>query len=61
MMLHSNVYLKTLGGLRAGMTNGDLMGHEFMGIIESVGPEVKNFKAGDRVVACFDLGCGALS
>lgn len=40
------------------MSKGDLLGHEFMGIIEDVGPEVKNFKKGDRVVACFDLGCG---
>lgn len=31
---------------------------QFMGIVEDVGPEVKNFKKGDRVVACFDLGCG---
>lgn len=30
-----------------------------MGIVEDVGPEVKNFKKGDRVVAAFDLGCGA--
>jgi threonine dehydrogenase-like Zn-dependent dehydrogenase len=32
---------------------------QFMGIVEAVGPEVKNFKKGDRVVACFDLGCGS--
>ena len=31
---------------------------QFMGIVMEVGPDVKNFKAGDRVVACFDLGCG---
>lgn len=31
---------------------------QFMGVIEEVGSEVKNFKKGDRVVACFDLGCG---
>ncbi len=29
-----------------------------MGIIESVGPEVKNFNVGDRVVASFDMACG---
>lgn len=30
-----------------------------MGIVEDVGDQVKNFKKGDRVVAAFDLGCGA--
>lgn len=34
------------------------MGHEFMGIIREVGPEVQKFKVGDRVVACFDIACG---
>jgi len=34
----------------SGMHKGDILGHEFMGIIESVGSEVKNFKVGDRVV-----------
>ncbi len=29
-----------------------------MGIVEQVGPEVKNVKVGDRVVVSFDLGCG---
>ena len=29
-----------------------------MGIVDDVGPEVKNVKKGDRVVACFDIGCG---
>jgi threonine dehydrogenase-like Zn-dependent dehydrogenase len=32
---------------------------QFMGIVEDVGDQVKNFKKGDRVVAAFDLGCGA--
>ena len=29
-----------------------------MGFIETVGPEVKDLKVGDRVVAAFDLACG---
>jgi threonine dehydrogenase-like Zn-dependent dehydrogenase len=31
---------------------------QFMGIVEDLGPDVKNFKKGDRVVASFDMGCG---
>jgi threonine dehydrogenase-like Zn-dependent dehydrogenase len=27
-----------------GMKNGDIMGHEFMGIVEDVGPEVQKYK-----------------
>lgn len=50
--------LHMYNGMFPGMRKGDLVGHEFMGIVESVGPEVKNVKAGDRVVACFDLACG---
>jgi threonine dehydrogenase-like Zn-dependent dehydrogenase len=40
------------------MTQGDSMGHEFMGIVDEVGPNVKNIKKGDKVVACFDIACG---
>lgn len=41
-----------------GMHKGFLLGHEFMGIVDSVGPKVTKVKPGDRVVACFDIGCG---
>jgi len=35
----------------SGMQKGDVLGHEFMGIVESVGSGVKDIKVGDRVVA----------
>jgi len=35
-----------------------IMGHEFMGIVEEVGPEVKRLKKGDRVVVPFPIACG---
>jgi alcohol dehydrogenase len=33
-------------------------GHEFAGVIQAVGPEVKNWKVGDRVTVPFVSGCG---
>ncbi len=40
------------------MESGDILGHEFMGIVEEVGPAVKNLKRGDRVVVPFTIACG---
>jgi threonine dehydrogenase-like Zn-dependent dehydrogenase len=40
------------------MHKGDILGHEFCGIVDSVGPGIKNLKPGDRVVASFQIGCG---
>src|SRR3982751_152062 len=40
------------------MERGDILGHEFMGEIVEVGPEVKNRKVGDRVVTAFPISCG---
>ena len=41
------------------MEQGDIMGHEFMGIVEEVGPSVKNLNRGDRVVIPFTIACGS--
>ena len=35
-----------------------IMGHEFMGIVEEVGPSVTKLKKGDRVVVPFPIACG---
>lgn len=40
------------------MEKGDILGHEPMGIVEEVGPGVKNVKPGDRVVIPFNIACG---
>ncbi|MBJ9975891.1 glutathione-dependent formaldehyde dehydrogenase [Pseudomonas sp. S75] len=38
--------------------SGDILGHEFMGIVEEVGSEVTAVKPGDRVVIPFVIACG---
>jgi threonine dehydrogenase-like Zn-dependent dehydrogenase len=40
------------------MGEGDILGHEPMGVVEEVGPEVTNCKVGDRVVMPFQISCG---
>ncbi len=41
------------------MEEGDILGHEPMGIVAEVGKGVKKFKAGDRVVVPFTIACGS--
>jgi len=50
--------LHLLHGAIVELEKGDILGHEFCGIVDSVGPEVKNVKPGDRVVASFQIACG---
>ncbi len=38
--------------------DGDILGHEFMGVVEEIGPEVKAVKKGNRVVSPFVIACG---
>ncbi|MFE2157649.1 zinc-dependent alcohol dehydrogenase [Streptomyces lydicus] len=37
---------------------GDILGHEPMGVVEEVGPEVTALARGDRVVVPFNVSCG---
>jgi threonine dehydrogenase-like Zn-dependent dehydrogenase len=46
-------------GRVAGIEPGVVLGHEFMGIVEEVGPGVRQLKCGDRVLAPFSVSCGA--
>ena len=38
---------------------GDILGHEPMGIVEEVGADVTHIKPGDRVVVPFNISCGS--
>ncbi|ESK94741.1 alcohol dehydrogenase [Moniliophthora roreri MCA 2997] len=40
------------------LQKGDILGHEFMGKVHKVGPNVKNLQVGQRVVASFQIACG---
>jgi threonine dehydrogenase-like Zn-dependent dehydrogenase len=37
---------------------GDILGHEFCGVVDEVGPAVKNLRPGQRVVNSFCISCG---
>jgi threonine dehydrogenase-like Zn-dependent dehydrogenase len=41
------------------MSEGDILGHEPMGIVEEVGSAVTNLRRGDRVVVPFQIACGS--
>src|SRR4051794_17708098 len=41
------------------MGEGDILGHEPMGIVEEVGSAITNLAPGDRVVMPFQIACGA--
>jgi threonine dehydrogenase-like Zn-dependent dehydrogenase len=40
------------------MREGDIIGHEPMGIVEEVGADVEHIAPGDRVVIPFNISCG---
>jgi len=50
--------LHLYNGFMPTMMKGDILGHEFMGEIVELGPDVKNLAIGDRVVVPFAIACG---
>ena len=45
-------------GREAGQDKGTIMGHEFTGVVEESGSNVKKFKKGARVLSPFTTSCG---
>jgi threonine dehydrogenase-like Zn-dependent dehydrogenase len=52
----SDLHLYSMLGMF--MTEGDILGHEPMGIVEEVGAAVTQIEPGDRVVIPFNIVCG---
>ncbi|KAL1581730.1 hypothetical protein WHR41_09423 [Cladosporium halotolerans] len=54
--------LHLLHGAIVQCKSGDILGHEFCGVVEEIGENAKNnargIKVGDRVVASFQIACG---
>jgi threonine dehydrogenase-like Zn-dependent dehydrogenase len=48
-------------GTMAGMKPGTILGHEGVGVVEEIGANVRNLKAGDRVVIPSTIACGHCS
>src|SRR5919205_3635480 len=50
-----HLYHGMMPDTRVGMT----FGHEFIGVVEQVGPSVRNLRPGDRVMVPFNVYCGS--
>jgi len=50
--------LHLIGGYIPFMRAGDVLGHEFVGVVVEKGPAVKRHQIGDRVVVCSFIACG---
>lgn len=53
--------LHMVRGTMTGMIPGTVLGHEGVGIVESVGADVRNLNVGDRVVIASSIACGYCS
>lgn len=50
--------LHLLHGSIMQMQKGDILGHEFCGVVDAVGPGITRIAPGQRVVASFQIACG---
>lgn len=50
--------LHLLHGTVIELSKGDILGHEFCGIVDEVGPAVSKVQKGKRYVASFQIACG---
>ncbi|MFI7450339.1 zinc-dependent alcohol dehydrogenase [Nonomuraea sp. NPDC049714] len=50
--------LHLLDGYVPTMMAGDVIGHEFVGEIVEIGPDVRERRVGERVTVCSVIGCG---
>ncbi|GKT51419.1 S-adenosyl-L-methionine-dependent tRNA 4-demethylwyosine synthase [Colletotrichum spaethianum] len=50
--------LHLLHGSVVQMNKGDILGHEFCGVVDEVGSGIKKVKVGKRYVASFQIACG---
>lgn len=48
-----------LSGTVVELQKGDILGHEFCGVVDEVGSAISKVKKGDRVVASFQIACGS--
>lgn len=53
--------LHLVRGTMPGMAEGTVLGHEAVGVVEEVGPAVRGFSPGDRVVIPSTISCGTCS
>jgi len=53
--------LHMVRGTMPGMKPGTILGHEGVGLVEEVGPDVRNLRPGDRVVIPSTIACGTCS
>ncbi len=53
--------LHVVRGTMADMKPGTILGHEAVGVVEELGPMVRNFDRGDRVVVLSTIACGYCS
>lgn len=53
--------LHFIRGTMEGVPEGTILGHEGVGVVEQLGPGVRNLKVGDRVVIPSTIACGYCS